>query len=311
MTSVCQPGHPQSQDAPPDIWGDLEAVAPVVDEAMRRYLPPADTRASELRRAMEYALVGGKRLRPYVVMQAAATFGADERSVIPAGCAFEMFHVASLIHDDLPLIDNSDLRRGRPSCHVAFGEVTALLAGDALIIAAFSALADQANVPDIDPATVARAVSEFAAVTGATGVIAGEAVDIEAEKLPVDADLLAFIHLNKTARLFVGAARVGAILAGAPQDGVDLIGEYARVVGLLFQVTDDILDVTGDEAALGKPVGADAAVGKQTYPALLGLDGAKQYAAELAAQASTLANRLPSRQGVWLALAEMFTSRRS
>jgi len=138
-----------------------------------------------------------------------------------------LFHVASLIHDDLPIIDNSDLRRGRPSCHVAFGEVTALLAGDALIIAAFSALAAQAAVGDTLPAAVARAVGEFAAVTGATGVIAGEAVDIEAEKSPVDADLLGFIHLHKTARLFVGAARVGAVLANAPDEGIDLIGEYA------------------------------------------------------------------------------------
>ena len=295
----------------PDIWTELEALAPVVEGAMLKYLPPEETRATHLRAAMRYALGGGKRLRPYIVMQAAATFGKPREAVIPAACAFEMFHVASLIHDDLPLIDNSDTRRGRPSCHVAFGDVTALLAGDALIIAAFAALADQALVYGTAPEAVARCFAEFAAVTGASGVIAGEAVDIEAEKLPPDADLLAFIHLHKTARLFVGAARVGATLAEAAQESVDLIGEYARVVGLLFQVTDDILDVAGDAATLGKPVGADAAAGKQTYPALLGLDGARDYADALAIQAGDLARKLPSHREIWLALIDLFTTRES
>jgi geranylgeranyl diphosphate synthase type II len=260
---------------------------------------------------MRHSLTGGKRVRPLVIREAAATFGLSPQVVMPTACAFELLHTATLIHDDLPALDNADLRRGLPANHIAFGEATALLAGDALIVAAFAALARQAEHPETPPERVVRVLGEFAEAVGAPGVIGGEAADLVGERLPPDTDLLAYIHLRKTAVLFVAGARAGAILAGAPENQVDLIGRYAEKLGLLFQATDDLLDATGDAEALGKPAGLDAAAGKQTYPALLGLSAAEQHAQTLAEEALSLAEQLPSRQETWSGLVLLVQNRRS
>jgi len=289
----------------------LRETAHHIDTVLPDYLPTPDGPGAHLIEAMTHSLQGGKRLRPLVVMQAAATFGLPAEKVTPTACGFELLHTGTLIHDDLPAIDNSALRRGQPSCHTAFDEPTALLAGDGLIIAAYGALTRQAAVPGVDAQAVLRVIFEFSAYTGAAGLIGGEAADIYGEAREPNADLLEYIHLNKTAKLFVAAARAGAILSAADEQDIHLISDYATQMGLLFQVTDDILDISGDQAALGKPVGADQTATKQTYPALLGLGGARQYAEELAAQAKDLAQQLPSNQHFWQGLIDVIANRRS
>ncbi len=295
----------------PSIGNLLRETAHHIDAVLPDYLPTPDGPGAHLIEAMTHSLQGGKRLRPLVVMQAAATFGLPAEKVTPTACGFELLHTGTLIHDDLPAIDNSALRRGQPSCHTAFDEPTALLAGDGLIIAAYGALARQAAVPGVDAQAVLRVISEFSAYTGAAGLIGGEAADIYGEAREPNADLLEYIHLNKTAKLFGAAARAGAILSAADEQDIHLISDYATKMGLLFQVTDDILDISGDPAALGKPVGADQTAAKQTYPALLGLPGARQYADELAAQAKDLARQLPNNQHFWQELIDIIVNRRS
>lgn len=285
----------------------LRRDAAIVDAALPGRIPEADPRTGGLGPAMRHSLEGGKRLRGVLVLRAAATFGLDPTVVLPSACAFEMLHAATLVHDDLPCIDDSDLRRGRPSAHMAFDEATALLAGDALIIAAFEALAAQAE--SVDPARVVRVIREFAQFTGAAGLIGGEQADILGEELARDLELLRYIHINKTAKLICAACRAGAILAGAPDDGRAAISDYGLALGLLFQVTDDILDVTGDAEVLGKPTGADAAAGKQTYPDAIGLEGARAEARRLAEEAATAADRLPAEVQFWRSLAELVVTR--
>lgn len=280
----------------------LEKTAQQVDAVLPDFLPEVSPHAGQLGPALRHALHSGKRVRPLVVQQAAETHGLPGAVVLPTACGFELLHTATLIHDDLPAIDNADLRRGRPSSHVAFGESTAILAGDALLLAACAALARQADHPATPADRVVRVLAEFAHYSGGEGVIGGEAADIAGERCPPDADLLAYIHLHKTAALFVAAARAGGILAGAGEPELRALTEYGEALGLLFQVTDDLLDATAQVAALGKPTGADAAAGKQTYPALLGLKGAQAYADEVAERALSLAAALPARREVWQGL---------
>ncbi len=285
----------------------LAENAAIVDAALKKYIPPAEGPGGHIPQAMLYMLGAGKRIRPLVVMRAAQTFGLCGEEVLPTACAYELLHTATLIHDDLPCIDDSPLRRGRASCHVQFDEATAVLAGDALIVASYAALADQARVSPAE--LVLRVIAEFSA--GVQAVIAGEAADVRGEQLPPDEQLLQFIHLNKTAALFVAAARAGAILAGAAEDQIEAIGQYARTVGLLFQSTDDMLDATGDAAKLGKPTGADATAGKQTYPGVYGLEETRRRIRQLQQEASQMAAQLPAEQDFWLALPELLVKRQS
>jgi len=285
----------------------LKRDAQVIDAALEECLPPVDPRAGDLVPAMRHSLEGGKRLRGVLVLHSAATFGMDAAAVMPSACAFEMLHAATLVHDDLPCIDDSDLRRGRPAAHVAFEEHTALLAADALIIAAFELLARQAE--SVAAERVVRVIGEFARYTGAAGLIGGEQADIIGERLAPDLDLLQYIHENKTAKLICAACRTGAILADAPESGLETISDYGMTLGLLFQVTDDILDVVGVEDVLGKPTGADAEAGKQTYPAAVGLDGAREEAARLAKRAAEAAAALPAEVDFWQSLPELVVER--
>ena len=287
----------------------LEETVRQVDAALPDFLPAVSPFADPLGPALTHTLQGGKRVRPLVVQQAAESCGLPGAAVLPTACAFELLHTATLIHDDLPAIDNADLRRGLPSSHVAFGEHAAILAGDALIIGAFSALARQADCPETPPDRVVRVIGEFAHFSGGEGVIGGEAADIAGERRPPEAGLLSYIHVHKTAALFAAATRAGAILAGASEPTAGAFGEYGETLGLLFQVTDDLLDSTGDTATLGKPAGLDAPAGKQTYPALLGLEGAHAYAAELAGKAIALATALPAKREVWQGLVRLVLRR--
>ncbi len=292
-----------------ELFQRIEAAGKAIERAWDKYLPPTEGPAGHIGQAARHCLASGKRLRPFLVRLAADTFGLDPDAATPCACAFELLHTATLIHDDLPAIDNADMRRGRPSCHVAFDEPTAILAGDALIVAAFAAMADQASVPQTPPALVLPAIERFASAVQA--VILGEAADIRGEKLPPSAELLSFIHQHKTASLIRAAAACGAILAGADPQALQTVDEYASACGLMFQITDDLLDVEGDEAELGKPTGADAQAGKQTYPAVYGVQESRRRARELADRAAAAARRLPANQPIWLALVEFILSRRS
>lgn len=280
-----------------------------VETALDGFLPQVGEVPTALAAAMRHAVSGGKRVRPFLAIHAARAFGLPGEAVLPLACGLEMMHCATLVHDDLPCIDDADLRHGHASCHVAFDEATAVLAADALIIQAFECVARQLEVPGIAAASVVQCVREFAEFTGPRGLIVGEALDIETENRPYTEAELEFIHLNKTAKLIVFSARAGAILAGAPVAQLAVLTDYAEALGLLFQITDDLLDVTSTEEEMGKPVGADAAAGKATYPGLLGLPAARQRAEAVAARALAAAKQLPEAD-VWVSLAEFIVARR-
>jgi farnesyl diphosphate synthase len=231
------------------------------------------------------ALGGGKRLRPLLVRQAAAIFGVPAEATLLAGVAVEMVHCYSLVHDDLPAMDNDDLRRGRPTVHKAFDEATAILAGDALLTHAFGVLATPAAHPD--PAIRARLVGELVAAAGAGGMVGGQMRDIEGETSPLPDAEIADMQAMKTGALIRAAVRMGAILGGAPEEALATLTRFAGLAGRAFQLADDLLDATSTEAALGKAVGKDAAAGKQTLIARLGLDAARRELGELVHDALT------------------------
>ncbi|KAG6529119.1 geranylgeranyl pyrophosphate synthase 7, chloroplastic-like [Zingiber officinale] len=252
-----------------------------VDAALDRALPLRPP--ERLFAAMRYSLLSpGKRVRPVLTLAACELVGGDESAAMPVACAAEMIHVMSLIHDDLPCIDNDDFRRGRPANHVAFGEGFAVLAGDALHCFAYEHAAAAARAP---PERVLRAVAELGRATGAEGLLAGQIMDIECEGKEVGLEVLEGIHLHKTAKLMEAAAACGVIMGGGREEEVERLRRYGRVVGLLFQVVDDILDVTRTTEELGKTAGKDSACGKTTYPKLLGLEAAGRLAEELVGKA--------------------------
>jgi len=292
-----------------DIRAVLASTQELMDCFLQEYLPAPGEVPTAVPAAMRQALRGGKRLRPMLVMQSALAFGLDPEVVMPAACAVEMMHCATLVHDDLPCIDNADLRHGQMALHRAYGEATALLAADALIIHAFATLARQAEGGRSPADRVLQCLSELAAYTGPHGLIVGEALDIEAEHRPYTEAELEFIHINKTAKLIIFSARAGAILAGADAAALARLTEYAEALGLLFQITDDLLDATGTEAELGKPVGADAAAGKATYVGLLGVEAARARAEAVGARAREAAQDLPASE-LWLALVEFVVDRK-
>jgi len=291
-----------------DVRQALAETQQLVDAALDCFLPQVGEVPTALAAAMRHAVSGGKRVRPLLTLQAAEAFGLSARAVLPTACGIEMMHCATLVHDDLPCIDNAELRHGQPSCHVAFDEATAVLAADALIILGFECVARQLETPQIAPAAIVQCVREFAQYTGPRGLIVGEALDIETEHRPCTEAELEFIHLNKTAKLIIFSARAGGILAGAPAEGLAILTDYAEALGLLFQITDDLLDVTSTEAEMGKPVGADAQAGKATYPGLLGLAAAQTRAEEVAARAMAAARQLPDAD-TWVSLAQFIVTR--
>ncbi len=230
---------------------------------------------STLQKAMGYSLeAGGKRLRPLLVMAVLHAFGKEEEIGLDTACAIEMIHTYSLIHDDLPCMDNDDLRRGKPTNHKVFGEGMAVLAGDALLTLAFEVIAKQSTFK-IDPSVKLELVFELARAAGAEGMVGGQVADIEAEENGVDLQGLEYIHENKTGKLLGYSIMAGAILSGASLEQKEKLREFSRHLGLAFQIRDDILDVEGSESVIGKPVGSDVSNHKSTYPSLLTMDKAK------------------------------------
>ncbi|GBC96849.1 Farnesyl diphosphate synthase [bacterium HR16] len=256
----------------------------LIDNALERYLPGEDVRPQSLHRAMRYSTMsGGKRLRPVLVIAGAEAVGGEAEMVLPTACAVELIHTFSLIHDDLPAIDNDTLRRGRPTCHVQFGEAVAILAGDALFASAFELIARNADA--VPAERVVQVLKLVAEASGTRGMVGGQMVDIESEGKEADADIVEYIHRHKTAALIRASVVSGAILAGAEQWQVDALSRYGELTGLAFQIADDLLNVTGDPRKTGKAVGTDAARGKVTYPALFGVEASRQRAHQLVQEA--------------------------
>jgi len=256
--------------------------ASLVDAALQKSLPGEEILPARLHQSMRYSVfAGGKRLRPILVIAAAEAVGGCPEQVLHAACALEMIHTYSLIHDDLPAMDDDNFRRGRPTCHREFDEATAILAGDALLPEAFRLLADPVKNRGVAPERALRVMEIVARAAGSRGMVGGQIVDMESEGKEIDFPTLEYIHTHKTGALILASVRVGAILAGADEAQMTALTRYAESAGLAFQVADDILDIIGDLARTGKDVGSDQARGKATYPALLGLADSRQRADEL------------------------------
>ncbi len=254
----------------------------LVDSALDRYLPSADTLPTRLHEAMRYSVfAGGKRIRPILMLAACEAVGGEIKKVLPAACAIEMVHSYSLIHDDLPAMDDDDFRRGNPTSHKVYGEATAILAGDGLLTEAFILLSDKSIRGDISAEQSCEVINILAKNSGSRGMVGGQVVDMEAEKSPVDLPTLEYIHTHKTGALILAAIEIGALLGGASEQQRRALCQYGEAAGLAFQVADDILDIVADQSQLGKDVGSDQQRGKATYPALLGLNGARRHADEL------------------------------
>lgn len=251
----------------------LSKVSKEAEEIFEQHLPPVADVPNRLHEAMRYSMfAGGKRLRPALVKATFDMFGGKGDKIKYAMSALEMLHTFSLIHDDLPCVDNDDFRRGKPTSHKQFGEATAVMAGDALCIRAFELMAKTGS---------ARAIEVLANKLGTYGMIGGEMIDIESEGKPVTLETVDYIHYHKTAALIEASLCIGAILADAPEDKVKAIERYGKAIGLAFQVVDDILDIVSTTEQLGKDAGSDIERGKATYPSILGLDESRKRALAL------------------------------
>jgi geranylgeranyl diphosphate synthase type II len=255
----------------------------LVDRALDRYLPKANTKPATLHRAMRYSLfAGGKRLRPILCLASAEACQGRMEDALPLACALECIHTYSLVHDDLPSMDNDDFRRGRPTCHKVFGEGIAVLAGDALLTIAFEIVSSAKPTPRFDTPAFLR---ELAVASGSQKLIAGQVADLEAEGKNVKRDQLKFIHENKTAAILKTSVRLGAMSANANGRKLSAITRFGERLGLAFQIIDDILDVTQTSEILGKSAGKDAAAKKATYPAVIGLEKSRAEARRLTREA--------------------------
>lgn len=265
-----------------DLKSYLKERQERIDRALDACLPGEDLLPAHLHRAMRYSVfAGGKRLRPILLLAACEAVGGEVEEAIPAACAMEMIHTYSLIHDDLPAMDDDDLRRGRPTNHKVFGEATAILAGDALLTEAFSLLATPPSEAGLPAATAREVIRIIARAAGSRGMVGGQMVDMESEGKSIDFPTLEFIHTHKTGALILACLQAGGRIGGAAPAALDSLTAYGTAAGLAFQIADDILDIVGEQAVLGKDVGSDQARGKATYPAFLGLPEARVRALEL------------------------------
>jgi farnesyl diphosphate synthase len=268
-----------------DLNAAMAEAAGKVNDLLTALIPRTDTPENRLYDAMRYSsMAGGKRLRPFLVLQGASLFNVSESSALRAAVAVEMVHTYSLIHDDLPAMDNADLRRGKPTCHKQYDEATAVLAGDALLTLAFGVLADAKTHGD--PQVRCELVSSLAHAAGALGMCGGQQFDLMAEKMQLDIGAITRLQRLKTGELIAWSCEAGAILGKQPAEIRHRLQLYAHDLGLAFQIADDLLDAEGNEAVVGKSVGRDAEAGKATFVSILGVDRARAQASLLADQAA-------------------------
>ena len=295
-----------------DLEAYLQERRRLVDAALDGFLPSEDTRPPSVHRAMRYSvLAGGKRLRPILVIAGAEVVGASPSAVMPTACAMELIHTYSLIHDDLPAMDDDDYRRGRLTNHKVFGDAIAILAGDALLTYAFQLVAQNAAVPGVDPKVVCDVVAEIAEAAGTVGMVGGQVVDIESEGKTITAEELEYIHVHKTAALLRASLSVGARLGGADAAALAAVADAGQSLGLAFQIVDDILDVEGSLETLGKTAGSDERKQKVTYPALHGIEASRREARRLIERTKSRLSVFGARSAPLCALADFVVERKS
>jgi geranylgeranyl diphosphate synthase, type II len=291
-----------------DIKSYLAESKKLVDGCLERLLPPEDEAPATIHKAMRYSVfAGGKRVRPILVLASGESLGGDKEVLLHLGAAVEMMHTYSLIHDDLPALDNDDLRRGNPTCHKVFGEAMAILAGDSLMTRCYQVLAE---LPKIQDSVKIRIISEIAAATGTiNGMIGGQVVDLESEGKPISSEILEYIHHSKTGALLTVCVRCGALAAGAKPAELQSLSDFGNKIGLIFQIVDDILDVTSSSEMLGKTAGKDEKVKKATYPALYGIDASRKMALDLASSALKNIENFGEQANALRSLAQFIVSR--
>lgn len=270
-----------------DLKAYLKEQAARVDAALDLYLPKETELPHSVHKAMRYSIfAGGKRVRPILMLAACQAVGGDPGNAIPAACAMEMIHTYSLIHDDLPAMDDDDFRRGNPTNHKVFGEAVAILAGDALLTEAFKLASDPNFAGECDPSVRLAVIHEIAACAGSYGMVGGQVVDMESEgKTEIDLPTVQYIHTHKTGALIKASVLSGALLGGASEKALAAVKRYGEAVGLAFQIADDILDIEGTTEEIGKDAGSDEARGKATYPAVIGLAAAREEAKAMMGEA--------------------------
>src|SRR5450432_1186101 len=299
---------PRFSDSPTvDLTSYLRGRQREVDRALERFLPKSSAKPATIHKAMRYSLfAGGKRLRPILCLAAAEACGGLTKSALPLACAIECIHTYSLIHDDLPSMDNDDFRRGRATCHKVFGDGIAVLAGDALLTVAFEIAAEANASLNYD---LREIFCEISIAAGSRRLIAGQVADLEAEGQPISHAQLRYIHENKTAALLTTSIRLGAMSANATPAQLSATSDFGRALGLAFQVIDDILDVTQTSEKLGKSAGKDVAAKKATYPAVIGLEKSRAEAQRLTSEAHSALKSLGENATVLRALADYLLKR--
>lgn len=281
----------------------------LIDRQLDKYLEVKDNPQNIIYEAMRYSVfAGGKRLRPVLMLLICEMCGGDTNDVLPFACALEMIHTYSLIHDDLPAMDNDDLRRGQPTSHKKFGEATAILAGDALLNKAFEVVSAYSGN---DASRAMKAINILARSSGTEGMIGGQIVDMLSEDKEITLDELRYLHLNKTGAIIRSACAIGAVMAGAGDEQIKAVDGFAKNLGIAFQIQDDILDVTGTEEELGKPIGSDAEEGKNTYVSLLGIEKAAEMSKEHSAAAKRALDTFGKKADILKQLTDYLTDRRS
>jgi geranylgeranyl diphosphate synthase type II len=295
--------------SPETVRQHLEQNRSLVDAELDCILPPAEEYPPSIHKAMRYSVfAGGKRLRPTLCLEAGRLFNGNEKTLLRVGSALELIHTYSLIHDDLPALDNDDLRRGKATSHVVFGEAAAILAGDALLTLAFEAIAGSSNGA---ANRTLQVIQELAHAIGTVkGMVGGQVVDLESNDTNGDAARLEYIHSAKTGAFIRAALRSGAILAGASPDDLTRITSYGEKIGLAFQIADDLLDVLGSQAELGKTIGKDEQQHKATYPALHGIEASKQIASRLVEEACGALEPYGPRAGILQGIAQYIVGRK-
>lgn len=295
-----------------DIKHYLSSKKEMIDSFLDRSLPREDPYPQEIYKAMRYSLfAGGKRLRPILALASFEALKEESPSILPIASALELIHTYSLIHDDLPSMDNDDLRRGKPANHKVFGEAIAILSGDALLTMAFSMMTDPFTKNQIPAERLLRVVSEISLAAGDKGMVGGQVVDILSEDKEIDFKTLEYIHTHKTGALIRASVRVGGILAGAEEEELNALSTYGEAIGLAFQIIDDILDIEGTKEELGKGIGMDVSKGKNTYPYFLGIEGSKRKAKTLIEEALNALRIFDEKADPLRGIAEFILSRRN
>ena len=269
-----------------DIKAYLKKKRAAVDKTLSTLMPSPETYPPTVFQAMRHSLfAGGKRVRPILAIAAAETLGARDAGLLPVASSLELIHTYSLVHDDLPAMDNDDLRRGKPTCHKVYGEATAILAGDGLLNMAFEVLSDPRRLRTVPAKRLIAIISEIAHSSGCFGMIGGQVVDMESEGKNIELPTLDYIHTHKTGALIRASVRVGALYAGATEKRLKALTRYGEYVGLAFQIADDILDLTGTQEDIGKDVASDLKKGKKTYPSFFGIEDSRRRAREVSERA--------------------------